>query len=605
MIIITPMLQNMRRRNPIAYRDSIITIKIMSPLALVVALGLYFHEFVWNAIEADFAISCTILSTTVYGAVIVLQRLRNAQQDFRIIERFGQEAHSGVPMKELLDEPWIRERYVRHYLKHIAETGGTLSSQLDQNAIESELHALQADYDSKLEFPQFLVGFMIAMGLLGTFIGLLETLTGISAMLGTMGSGTASAEEQFRGLVNELRKPLAGMGIAFSASMFGLIASLMLSIMMTNLRHFISRVVMCARNVMHDLTEITRKSQPVAAHGGSLEHGGKEDAARPYDHDAGFGLSTRNSGNILLASRMDLLMKKLEILFKSFESSIAGTTRMNELLGFGPRMKETAESTLEEIRSVASSNLEQQRIMQQISDSQSLLVNAINSITDTQRRSQTELSAVFRMLGDKLGSIEQSSMGSGRHLAEIKEAINGMDALQSPFKSMMADIDRQSSLVEELVNEERSIKDLMVLVLDTHRRSQTEVINSFRTVVERAHSIEKSNISTGRHLYEIKELFTNFSALYSMIETMSSSVNHHTILFEEMIAEARSIKDTKDIVKEDFKEDELDKIDMQDTNLDNVDLSSIDLSEIDPDNIDLDSLIKAQRDKGKNSDSDS
>ncbi len=592
MIIISPILQNMRKRNPIAYRDNVIIIKIMSPLVLVVLLGLYFNEFVWRAIEADFAISGAILSSTIYGTFIILQRLRNAQQDFRIIERFGQEAHSGVPMKELLDEPWIRDRYVRHYLKHIAETGGTLSSQLDQNAIESELHALQADYDSKLEFPQFLVGFMIAMGLLGTFIGLLETLTGISAMLGSMGSGTASAEEQFKGLVSELRKPLAGMGIAFSASMFGLIASLMLSIMMTNLRHFISRVVMCARNVMHDLTEITRKSQPNQHSHGTGETDGRDRAGRNSD-DAGFGLSTRNSGNILLASRMDQLLKKLEIVIKSFENSIAGTAKTNELLGFGPRMKETAENTLEEIRSLSSSNLEQQRIMQQIADSQSLLVNAINSISDTQRRSQTELSSIFRVVGEKLGSIEQSTISSGRHLSEIREGVNNMEVLQSPFKAMMADIDRQSTLFEELVVEERSIKDLMVLVLDTHRRSQTEVINSLRIVVERAHSIEKTNIGTGRHLFEIKELFTNFGALYGMVETMSSNINHHTILFEEMIAEARRIKDSTGTAKEGNAE--VVDGDIEEIDLDKIDLSNIDLSEIDPDNIDINQLIKRSR----------
>lgn len=601
MIIITNLLQNLRKRNPVLYRDTGIIIKIMSPLALVAFIGAYFHEFTWRAIESDMVISGAILSTSIYGTVIILQRLRNAQRDFRIIERFGQEAHSGVPMKQLLDEPWIRDRYVRHYLKHIAETGGTLSSQLDQNAIESELHALQADYDSKLEFPQFLVGFMIAMGLLGTFIGLLETLTGISAMLGSMGSGTASAEEQFKGLVNELRKPLAGMGIAFSASMFGLITSLMLSIMMTNLRHFISRVVMCARNVMHDLTEITRKSQPNQGQHGAGEHD-RDGGSRQYDSEnAGFGLSTRNSGNILLASRMDQLMKKLEVLFKSFESSIAGTSRLNDLLGFGPRMKETAESTLEETRSIASSNMEQQRIMQQASDSQLLIVNAINSIVDSQRRSQTELSNGFRMLGEKLGSIEQSSMNSSRHLAEIKEAVNGMEVFQSPFKSMAADIDRQSTLFEELVADERSIKDLMVLVLDTQRRSQTEIVNAMRTVVERAHSIEKSNIGNGRHIYELKEIFTNFGALYNMIETMSSGVNHHTILFEEMIAEARRINDAKGrTVKENYNEEEVDNTGMENIDLDKIDFSNVDLSEIDPDNIDIDKLLKRKKNDDDN-----
>ncbi len=241
-------------------RDLMTTIKILSPLFAVIFLGLYFNHFVWTAMKADLAIAGIILGGGFYGAVLIYFRMRAAQEDFRIIERFGREAAAGVPMGDLLEESWIRKRYVRHYLKHIAQTGGLLSSELDQNAIESELEALLSDYNSKLEFPQFLVGFMIAMGLLGTFIGLLETLTGISGMLASMSSSTASPDEQFKELVSELRKPLAGMGIAFSASMFGLVTSLMLSIMMTNLRHLISRVVMCARNVMHELTKITRKA---------------------------------------------------------------------------------------------------------------------------------------------------------------------------------------------------------------------------------------------------------------------------------------------------------------------------------------------------------
>ncbi len=459
MKIITRLLANLRKRNPVAYRENVVTLKVMSPLLLILLLAGYFHEFVMMAIEKDLAISGTIICVGLYGVLIILQKLISAQRDFRIIERFGKEAQDGVPMKQLLEESWIRERYVRHYLKHIAETGGTLSSQLDQNAIENELHALQEDYNSKLEFPQFLVGFMIAMGLLGTFIGLLETLTGISEMLGGMSNSTASAEEQFKGLVSELRKPLAGMGIAFSASMFGLVASLMLSIMMTNLRHFISRVVMCARNVMHDLTEITRKTHPNQYASGVLvpnqnirENPRTNDS---NDSDSSSSSRLRNTGDALLASRMDSLLKKLEVLFKSFETSINGTARLNELLGFGPRMKETGENTLEEIRSVAASAIEQQRIMQQIADSQILLVNTITSILETQRRAQIEVAAHFKAIGDRAGSIEKANIGSGKHLYEIKENLTNFNALYGMIEGIAVGIGQQTILLEEMAIESR------------------------------------------------------------------------------------------------------------------------------------------------------
>ena len=460
------MIGNLRKTNPSLYRDIVVTTKIMSPLAAVILLGLYFNHFVWTAIKADFAIAGAILGGALYGCAIIYFRMRSAQQDFRIIERFGREAAAGVPMMQLLEEPWIRHRYVRHYLKHIAETDGNLSSQLDQNAIESALHALLEDYNSKLEFPQFLVGFMIAMGLLGTFIGLLETLTGISGMLASMSSSTASPDEQFKELVAELRKPLAGMGIAFSASMFGLVTSLMLAIMMTNLRTLVSRVVMCARNVMHDLTQISRKHAYEGADGqegnrnGGFGGQGVQQVIMPTAtaEEAANPTYRSHDGSMLLASRMDLLLKKLEMLFKSFESSIAGTTRLNDLLGFGPRMKETGERTLDELRSMVASGVEQQRILQQMLDSQAMSATTISSILETQRRAQTEFAAAIKIMGERVTAVEEATIGSGRHLWEIKESFTKFGALSGMLELMSSSISHQTILFEALIGEAREIK---------------------------------------------------------------------------------------------------------------------------------------------------
>ncbi len=458
------MIGNLKKTNNALYRDILVTFKIMSPLVGVVGLALYFNHFVWNAMKSDLAIAGSILGAALYGCVIIFFRMRNAQLDFRVIERFGREADAGTPMTQLLDEPWIRHRYVRHYLKHIAETGGTLSSQLDQNAIESELQALQEDYNAKLEFPQFLVGFMIAMGLLGTFIGLLETLTGISGMLGNMGTSTASPDEQFKALVVELRKPLAGMGIAFSASMFGLITSLMLAIMMTNLRHLISRTVMCARNVMHDLTEIARKTHPTPqavvtiGNGGG---GGGEVMTRPAPAAPAFEDTPAyraQDGSMLLASRLDLLTKKLEVLFQSFETSISSTMRLNDLLGFGPRMKETGERTLEELRSITGTSMEQQHLLQQMLDSQAIFTTTLTSILETQRRGQSEFSAAIKVMSERVNAVEEATIGSGRHLWEIKENFAKMGNIYGMMEMLSSSVSHQTLLFEALIGETRSIK---------------------------------------------------------------------------------------------------------------------------------------------------
>ncbi|HSV27913.1 MAG TPA: MotA/TolQ/ExbB proton channel family protein, partial [Candidatus Omnitrophota bacterium] len=202
----------------------LVLVQAVMPILFVVASGFIFHEFVLTAVKGHAILNAGIMVVGLFGAGLMIYRLVEAQREHSALLRFGRDAQAGASMKDLMEEEWLQNRSMRRYLDHIAQTNGKLSSQLDQDAIENELHAIEADFDSKLELPNFLVGFMIAMGLLGTFIGLLETLTGISGMLdGMASSGGGAVEEEFIKLVGELRKPLAGMGIAFSASMFGLV----------------------------------------------------------------------------------------------------------------------------------------------------------------------------------------------------------------------------------------------------------------------------------------------------------------------------------------------------------------------------------------------
>src|SRR5207342_2801778 len=70
-------------------------------------------------------------------------------------------------------------------------------------------------------------GLLIFLGLLGTFWGLLETVGSVGKVIGTMKSGSDAAL-MFEDLKSGLAAPLAGMGISFSSSLFGLAGSLVL-----------------------------------------------------------------------------------------------------------------------------------------------------------------------------------------------------------------------------------------------------------------------------------------------------------------------------------------------------------------------------------------
>jgi hypothetical protein len=72
-----------------------------------------------------------------------------------------------------------------------------------------------------------MTGLLIVLGLLGTFWGLLETVGSIGGVINSMQTG-ADAGVMFDELKNGLAKPLAGMSISFTSSLFGLAGSLVL-----------------------------------------------------------------------------------------------------------------------------------------------------------------------------------------------------------------------------------------------------------------------------------------------------------------------------------------------------------------------------------------
>ena len=487
--------------SPFNKRDMSALASILAPVVFILFISCVMHTFVVNAVRANLYINLGIISATAFGIYLILNRLLGAQKDFRIIERFGYEAKKGVYMKVLLDEPWLKNRYVSHYLTHIANTGGTLASQIEQNAIESELHALQSDYESKLELPQFIAGFMIAMGLLGTFIGLLETLNGISGMLDGMGNSNSDVQSQFMKLVVELRKPLAGMGIAFSASMFGLITSLTLSIMMTNLRRYVSRVISLARNVMYELTEVVHGGS-TAGNGVSLSQADidafltsarmqqsslpsvPEIPALPAAEDEGSeelqGAPRRNveykehyaharfGGGIdpAMTGRFDILTKKIEILLDSFEENTESVRKMSDLIGFGPRMKELSEKTLEEIRSLSSISNDQHRLTEALLLGNSEFVRLLSSLVDTQKLSNSEGFDHLKKLSDLMVDMKDIGISNGRHLNELKEnfAKLGISKNMEIVEMVASSLSGQTALLEALVQEMRRSQQTFMMI---------------------------------------------------------------------------------------------------------------------------------------------
>jgi hypothetical protein len=98
---------------------------------------------------------------------------------------------------------------------------------ISTTTLRSVLESVGMRLDEMRDVSRYLTGLLVFLGLLGTFWGLLETVSSVGGVIGAMQSGK-DATLLFDELKTGLQAPLAGMGISFSSSLFGLAGSLIL-----------------------------------------------------------------------------------------------------------------------------------------------------------------------------------------------------------------------------------------------------------------------------------------------------------------------------------------------------------------------------------------
>src|SRR6185369_15892832 len=99
---------------------------------------------------------------------------------------------------------------------------------ISTHTMRSILDSIQMRLDEDRDMGRYLTSLLIFLGLLGTFWGLLQTVTAVASTIQNLDISSANSGVIFEDLKDGLTKPLAGMGIAFSSSLFGLAGSLIL-----------------------------------------------------------------------------------------------------------------------------------------------------------------------------------------------------------------------------------------------------------------------------------------------------------------------------------------------------------------------------------------
>jgi hypothetical protein len=192
-------------------------------VVLVAALAAALGRPLYTAFMGNPVVNGVILGILVAGIVYIFRQVLLLRPEIDWIESFRQKVAGG----ELL-------RASRRPPRLLAPMARMLSSRRDgrvslsATSLQTLLDGISARLGETRETSRYLIGVLIFLGLLGTFYGLLETVRSVGGVIGALTVGANDVGRAFAALKSGLQSPLAGMGTAFSSSLFGLAGSLVL-----------------------------------------------------------------------------------------------------------------------------------------------------------------------------------------------------------------------------------------------------------------------------------------------------------------------------------------------------------------------------------------
>jgi hypothetical protein len=200
------------------YKLSSPRIFLVNMLAFLIIAGfvvLILHREILRAFNANPGLNGVIFGLLFIGIILALRQVVRLFREVRWVNALPRGMADKVsrpillaPMAALLaDRP----------------AGVTISTL----TLRTILDSVGTRLDEAREVSRYLTGLLIFLGLLGTFWGLLTTVGSIGDVIKSMQTG-ADAAVMFDDLKNGLAKPLAGMSISFTSSLFGLAGSLVL-----------------------------------------------------------------------------------------------------------------------------------------------------------------------------------------------------------------------------------------------------------------------------------------------------------------------------------------------------------------------------------------
>ena len=200
-------------------QPSRVLISILAVLALVALVAGVLHQALMQAFSATPVFNAVIVGVFLIGVVANLRQVMRLQREVDWIEAYRRSSPERKLESPVLLAPMAR------MLSKSDRKPQSLSTQ----SMRSILDSIHLRLEEQRDLSRYLVGLLIFLGLLGTFWGLLLTISSVGQIIAGLSAGS-DALAMFDVLKTRLQQPLSGMATSFSTSLFGLAGSLVLGL---------------------------------------------------------------------------------------------------------------------------------------------------------------------------------------------------------------------------------------------------------------------------------------------------------------------------------------------------------------------------------------
>ena len=189
-------------------------------LTLVVGVVVVLIGTLAEAFFANPVLNGVILGALLIGIVYNFRQVLRLNPDTAWLAAVKRDDVPGAPVATR------KPRLLAPLATMLADRGGRMT--LSAVSLRSLLDGIGSRLDESRDLSRYMIGLLIFLGLLGTFWGLLQTVTSVGDVIGNLSVANTDMIGVFDDLKGGLEAPLEGMGTAFSSSLFGLAGSLVL-----------------------------------------------------------------------------------------------------------------------------------------------------------------------------------------------------------------------------------------------------------------------------------------------------------------------------------------------------------------------------------------